>query len=378
MHDISLDRLGWDDHFAEHFEGLDAEGFVAARIAAEHRGAYIVYTEGGALRAELAGRMRHNATARSELPAVGDWVAADIHAGEGVRGVSRSRPAAPREEDGLAMIHAVLPRRSQFSRNVAGFATEEQILAANIDSTFITTSLTAELNLRRLERYLTLAWAGGAKPVIVLTKADLGEDLAEAVDRVETVAVGVPVHMTSSVTGDGIEELNSYFEAHRTVALLGSSGVGKSSLVNALLGQELQDVQDLRNDGKGRHTTTRRELILLPNGGLMIDTPGMRELQLWDDTGGLQEAFEDIGSVAAECRFRDCRHEQEPGCAVLQSVANGSLPQERLDSYRKLQRELHHLHLKQDRRAASEQRRKQRAMFKGRRGSGRHAGRSID
>ena len=355
IQEMSLDILGWDAHFAEHFKPFATEGLVAARVAVEHRGAYVVYTEAGELRAELTGRARHNAVARSDLPAVGDWVAVDV-----------------RPDENRAAIHAVLPRRGQFSRNIAGFTTQEQILAANIDTTFLTSSLTSELNQRRLERYLTLAWAGGANPVIVLTKADICESVEEAMSRVEAVALGVPVHITSSVTGAGIEELIGYFEGHRTVALLGSSGVGKSSLVNALIGRELQDVQELRNDGKGRHTTTKRELIILPNGGLMIDTPGMRELQLWDDAGGLEEAFEDISAVASDCHFRDCRHEQEPGCAVLAAVTNGSLPQERLDSYRKLQRELHHLHLKQDRRAASEQRKKLRAVQKSRRGIGRN------
>jgi ribosome biogenesis GTPase len=356
-----LDTLGWDTHFAEHFKPFADQGLIAARVAVEHRGAYIVYTELGELQAKLTGRARHDAVSRSDLPGVGDWVAAEMRPGEN-----------------KVAIHAVLPRRGQFSRNVAGFTTEEQILAANIDTTFITTSLTGELNQRRLERYLTLAWAGGANPVVVLTKADICDALEPAVAQVEAVAVGVPVHITSSVTGAGIDELRSYFERHRTVALLGSSGVGKSSLVNALLGSALQDVQELRNDGKGKHTTTKRELIVLPGGGLMIDTPGMRELQLWDDTGGLEEAFEDISAVAGECHFRDCRHEQEPGCAVLLAVADGSLPQERLDSYRKLQRELHHLHLKQDRRAASEQRRKHRVVQRSRRGTGRNVGRSTN
>lgn len=360
-HEMSLDTLGWDTHFAEHFKPFATQDLIAARVAVEHRGAYIVYTELGELQAELTGRARHNAIARSDLPAVGDWVAAEMRPGE-------SR----------VVIHAVLPRRGQFSRNVAGFTTEEQILAANIDTTFLTTSLTSELNQRRLERYLTLAWAGGANPVVVLTKSDICDALESAVAQVEAVALGVPVHITSSVTGAGMEELKRYFEGHRTVALLGSSGVGKSSLVNAILGRDLQGVQELRNDGRGRHTTTKRELIILPGGGLMIDTPGMRELQLWDDTGGLEEAFEDISAVAGECHFRDCRHEQEPGCAVLHAVANGSLPQERLDSYRKLQRELHHLHLKQDRRAASEQRRKLRAVHRSRRGTGRNVGRSTN
>jgi ribosome biogenesis GTPase len=361
MQETSLDTLGWDTHFAEHFKPFADQGLIAARVAVEHRGAYIVYTELGELQAKLTGRARHDAVSRSDLPGVGDWVAAEMRPGEN-----------------KVAIHAVLPRRGQFSRNVAGFTTEEQILAANIDTTFITTSLTGELNQRRLERYLTLAWAGGANPVVVLTKADICDALEPAVAQVEAVAVGVPVHITSSVTGAGIDELRSYFERHRTVALLGSSGVGKSSLVNALLGSALQDVQELRNDGKGKHTTTKRELIVLPGGGLMIDTPGMRELQLWDDTGGLEEAFEDISAVAGECHFRDCRHEQEPGCAVLLAVADGSLPQERLDSYRKLQRELHHLHLKQDRRAASEQRRKHRVVQRSRRGTGRNVGRSTN
>ncbi|MDQ3785093.1 MAG: ribosome small subunit-dependent GTPase A [Actinomycetota bacterium] len=361
MQEISLDTLGWDTHFAEHFKPFGAEGLIAARVAVEHRGAYVVYTELGEIRADLAGRARHIAAARSELPAVGDWVAAEMVPGET-----------------RAIIHTVLPRRGQFSRNVAGFATEEQVLAANIDTAFLTTSLTSELNQRRLERYLTLAWAGGASPVIVLTKADICDAPETAVAQMKTVALGVPMHITSSVTGAGIEDLRRYFEGHSTVALLGSSGVGKSSLVNTMLGSDLQDVKELRNDGKGRHTTTKRELIVLPGGGLMIDTPGMRELQLWDDTGGLEEAFEDISVIAAECHFRDCRHEQEPGCAVLHAVASGSLPQERLDSYRKLQRELRHLHLKQDRRAASEQRRKLRAVHQSRRGSGRNVGRPTD
>ena len=340
MQETSLDTLGWDTHFAEHFKPFADQGLIAARVAVEHRGAYIVYTELGELQAKLTGRARHDAVSRSDLPGVGDWVAAEMRPGEN-----------------KVAIHAVLPRRGQFSRNVAGFTTEEQILAANIDTTFITTSLTGELNQRRLERYLTLAWAGGANPVVVLTKADICDALEPAVAQVEAVAVGVPVHITSSVTGAGIDELRSYFERHRTVALLGSSGVGKSSLVNALLGSALQDVQELRNDGKGKHTTTKRELIVLPGGGLMIDTPGMRELQLWTQNEGSRETFDDVLELAQNCHFTDCRHIDEPRCAVKRAIEEGTLAADRLEGFWKLQEELQSLETRKNIRAQIDEKR---------------------
>jgi ribosome biogenesis GTPase / thiamine phosphate phosphatase len=218
-----------------------------------------------------------------------------------------------------------------------------------------------------LERYLAMAWAGGVDPVIVLTKADTCDDPEAARSSLGAAAAGAPLHITSSVTGEGIDELRAQLRPGRTIALLGSSGVGKSSLVNTLMGDAVMETAELRADGRGRHTTTRRELTLIPGGGLVVDTPGMRELQLWDDEGTIDTTFDDVDTLASECRFRDCAHAGEPGCAVAEAIAAGRLPQERLDSYHKLQRELRHLALKRDQRAAAEERRKMRAFNRSRR-----------
>ena len=342
-----LHRLGWNDHFDNAFTPFAREGLVPARVSAQHRGMYIVWTEHAELATEVTGALRHGAAGFGELPAVGDWVAV------------RELPGEER-----AVIHAVLPRRSAFSRKVAWSRTEEQVLAANIDVVFLVTSCNADLNLRRLERYLTMAWEGGARPAILLTKADLCGDVDDVVRQVETVALGVPVHPLSSVTGEGLEALAPYLEGDATVALLGSSGVGKSTLVNRLLGAEHLKTQEIRADGRGRHTTSHRELILLAGGGLIVDTPGLRELQLWESSTGLEDSFKDVAELASQCRFSDCRHETEPGCAVREAIAAGTLPAERLDSFRKLEAELAHLERKQDKRLQSLEKKKWAALTK--------------
>ena len=320
-----------------------AAGCVPARVAAQHRGGYVVYAESGERPAEVAGQLRHAALGHADLPAVGDWVAV------------RDAPEAD-----AATIHALLPRRTVFSRKAAGDGAVEQVVAANVDVVFLVGAFGADLNVRRLERYLAAGWDSGADPVVVLNKSDLADDLADATAAVEAVAVGVPVHVVSAADGTGLEGLARHLEGNRTAALLGSSGVGKSSLVNRLLGSERQDVAELRADGRGRHTTTYRELIPLPRGGLVLDTPGMRELGLWDADEGVDQTFADVAALAAACRFRDCAHEGEPGCAVLAAVADGRLAAERLESYRKLLRELRHLELKGDPRAVAEARKRRR------------------
>jgi ribosome biogenesis GTPase len=285
--------------------------------------------------AELAGRVKHRATARAELPAVGDWVAVHL-----------------RPDEETATIQAVVPRKSAFSRKVAGRVADEQIVAANVDIVFLVSALDREFNPRRIERYLTVAWESGARPVVLLNKADLWEDVDAVVREVEASALGAPVHAVSSRHGDGVEALLGYLRPGVTIALLGSSGVGKSTLINRLLGADLLRTGEVRSgDRKGRHTTTHRELIVLPTGGLLIDTPGMREIQLWDAEEGLQASFADVEEFAEICFYPDCRHQNEPGCAVREAVEEGHLAPERLDNYRKLQAELSHLALRQDRRA---------------------------
>jgi ribosome biogenesis GTPase len=265
-----------------------------------------------------------------DLPAVGDWV------------VIRSRP-----EGGRAMIHAVLPRRTSFARKIAGSRTEQQIIGANIDTVFLVTSLNQDFSLRRIERYLAVALESGANPIIILSKADLCDRVTDSLAEVQSVARGVPIRIISVITGDGLQEITQYFECGQTVALLGSSGVGKSTLINHLTGVEDLKVQTVRaSDDRGRHTTTHRELILLPSGGLVLDTPGMRELQLWD--GNVPLVFDDIESVARRCFFSDCSHQGEPRCAVHQALAEGTIDTGRYENYEKLQKELQYLDRRRD------------------------------
>ncbi len=336
-----LETLGWDDRLGEQFEPHAAEGLVPGRVAVQHRGAYDVLTAAGELRCDVTGRLVHEASSPAELPVVGDWVAVAARTGEAG-----------------GTIHAVLPRRTKFSRKTAWQAAEEQVLAANVDVVFLVTSLNEDLNLRRLERYLTLGWESGAQPVVVLTKSDLHPTPEAAVAEVGVIAYGVPVHAISNLTGAGLDSIRAHLGPGITAALLGSSGVGKSTLVNTLAGEELLATQEIREDGKGRHTTIRRELVQLPDGSLVIDTPGMRELQLWAADDGLEEAFEDVTALFSGCRFSDCAHDTEPGCAVQAALAAGTLDPERWDSYVKLQNELAHLERKLDKRAAAEARKR--------------------
>ena len=330
--------LGWDQTFAEAFAPYAAE-LMAARVVAEHRDRYLL--AGGHLgdvAAVLAGRLRHEARSRADLPAVGDWVAA-----------TRTTTT-----DDLSSIHAVLPRRSAFMRKVAGDETAAQVVAANVDVAFIVTALPDDVNPRRLERYLALAWTSGALPAVVLTKADLAEDVAIHVRAVQALAPGVDVISLSSISGDGLDRLERTLRIGRTAVLLGPSGAGKSTLINRLLGVEYLRTGAAHEDGKGRHTTTHRELVRLPSGALLIDTPGMRELQLWDADTGLGATFADVYTLAADCRFRDCRHYAEPGCAVRAAVADGRFPAERLEHWHRLERELAYLARRQDELAATE------------------------
>jgi len=341
---MDLGTLGWDESFAEAFTVHAAAGLAPARVAIEHRGGYVLYAEPGAIDGVLAGRLRHHAAGPLDRPAVGDWVAIEPPAG-----------------DGPAVVHAVLPRRTCFARMAAGRADDAQVVAANVDTVFIVTSIDGDVNERRLERYLTLAWESGAEPVIVLSKADL--DPVHLPD-LGAIAMGVPVLRVSARTGEGLEAIRTRLESGRTVALLGSSGVGKSTLINALLGEARLRTAETRADGRGRHTTTRRELIHLPGGGLLIDTPGMRELQLRGADSDVRETFDDIVELAVGCRFGDCAHETEPGCAVREAVDAGRLDPARFESYRKLVAEVRSVERRSDPAARAERKREDRVANK--------------
>jgi ribosome biogenesis GTPase len=292
--------------------------------------------------AMLPGRMLREARAGDTLPAVGDWVVVKPNTGEQ-----------------KCLIYAVLPRKRYISRKISGGRTCEQVLAANVDTAFIVSGLDSSrnLNLRKLERYLTLAWESDASPVIILNKVDLCPDVDARIRDVESVAFGVPIHAVSATERLGMDALETYLVRGKTAVFLGPSGVGKSALINVLLGIERQEVGEVRDtDRKGRHTTSRREIILLPQGGSVIDTPGLREIQMWVDEGNLSSVFEDIERLARDCRFRDCAHRSEPGCAVIAAIQQGSLDVTRLQSYRKLEKELRHLAARQEGRTRLEER----------------------
>ncbi|WP_448954325.1 ribosome small subunit-dependent GTPase A [Labrys neptuniae] len=336
-----LETYGWSGTLQSAFLPHAASGLVPGRVIVQQRGLYRLITPFGELTASLAGRFAFTA-GETEHPAAGDWVA-----------------AAARPDEGAATIHHLLPRTTCFRRKAAGTGGTSQTIAANVDLALLLASLNADFNPRRLERYLAVTRESGTTPVIVLTKADACDDPAGPVAAAEAIALGAGVIAVSSQTGQGLDDVRRLILPGRTAVLLGSSGVGKSTLLNALAGKELMATQAIReDDARGRHTTTHRELVLLPGGGLVLDTPGMRELGLWDTDAGLSATFADIEELASQCRFRDCSHGGEPGCAIGAALRDGSLSEGRWLGYGKLQRELAHLDRREDPVARGEERRK--------------------
>jgi len=319
MDKINMENIGLSQRFIT--EASLYSSFYIGRVVSQYNALYKVITAEGELRAEIAGKFRFAIQTLSDYPAVGDFVMLD------------------RNEDtgGNAIIHHVLTRKSAFVRKAAGTANNEQVIAANIDNVFICMSLNNDYNLRRLERYLGIAWDSGAVPVIILTKADLCNNISQRLAEINTVACGVDVFVTSSFTGDGLESVQKYLGSGKTIAFIGSSGVGKSTIINKLVGQNVLATKGLRNDDRGRHTTTRRELLILPGGGVVIDTPGMRELGI--ENINLTKTFIDIDELAKKCKFRDCTHTREPNCAVQKAIQDGLLSAERFANYLKLKKE---------------------------------------
>ncbi|WP_293375829.1 ribosome small subunit-dependent GTPase A [Phenylobacterium sp. SCN 70-31] len=335
----TLVSYGWSQTLHDQFQALPADGLIPARILVQQRGGYRLVTEDGEIDARASGLLMKGPEA--ERPAAGDWVAVE-----------------PRPGETLGLIQAVLPRRTAFIRKAAGPRGGAQVVAANADVAFLVASMNADLNLRRLERYLATAYESGAEPVIVLTKADLTPDPAAVCAEVDAIAAGAPVLAVSSKTGAGLDEVAARLPPGLTAVLLGSSGAGKSTLLNALAGEARMAIGEIReDDARGRHTTTHRELVLLPSGGLVLDTPGMRELGLWEADAGVSATFEDVEALAAQCRFSDCRHTGEPGCAIRVAVAAGDLAEDRLRAYEKLQAELAYEHRRQDPEAERQNRR---------------------
>jgi ribosome biogenesis GTPase len=335
-----LATLGWDDAWSVAFEPYGRQGLTPGRVAVQHRGAYDVLTAAGEQSSRITSRLRRE-SARTDLPVVGDWVALDD----------------------AASIAAVVPRRTTISRRAAhepaSGVSREQVIAANVDAVLVVQALGQELDRRLLERYLALALESRARPVVVLTKADLEADAAAVAAEIADIGGEIPILIVSARTGLGLDTVRTILSAGTTGVLLGPSGVGKSTLVNALIGDDSRlATATVGADGAGRHTTTRRELVLLPEGGLIVDNPGMREVHLWIGDGDLADAFDDIAELAASCKFTNCRHETEPGCAVRAALADGELPRERWESYRALEREVAELADRLERRERSRSRRK--------------------
>nr|WP_317940964.1 ribosome small subunit-dependent GTPase A [Sporosarcina thermotolerans] len=349
---INLKEYGWNETHEMNFNALidelKADSYVAGRVTLEHKRMYRVMTEEGEWLSVCSGAFQHAAFERRDFPAVGDWVLVE---------------RMPGEDRGI--IHAILPRTSLFSRKSAGSTISEQIIAVNVDIVFLVMSMNHDFNARRLERYLVAAYDSGATPVVVLTKKDLSEAPQYYIEQAEIIAPGADIYSVSNTTGEGIEPLTDLLKGGKTAALLGSSGVGKSSLVNAICGDGTMAVQGIReDDAKGRHTTTHRELLKIPTGGVLIDTPGMREFQLWNESESLDSGFKDIEALSETCKFNDCRHIGEPGCAIQEALDTGVLSAERYANYVKLQKEIAFLDRKMNRQAQAAERDKWKKVTK--------------
>jgi len=353
---VSIIQWGWDGYFEAVWSDGDRQSTVPARVVAQHRGCWRVAGDFGERTAEAAGKLRLAAEEGADWPAVGDWAAVELDTASGP-----------------ALLREVLPRRSAFVRKTPGKKIAEQVLAANVDTLVLVSALDGDFNPRRVERYLAQCWESGAKPVVVLNKADACRDAREKAAEMEKVALGAEVCVVSAKTGQGLGELEPLLRPGKTLAMLGSSGVGKSTLANRLLGDARQDVQEVReSDSRGRHTTTARQLFVLPGGALLMDTPGLRELQLWDAKEGVAQAFADIDELAEQCRFSDCRHEGEPGCAVQAALEAGTLDAARLENRRKLEREQEFLRRKMDPEARAEHNQRIKQLMRGVREMYRH------
>jgi len=346
---VSILRWGWNDYFEAVWKKEERENAVPARVVAQSRGIWQVAGDFGECPADAAGKLRLAAEEGADWPAVGDWVAVEL-----------------RDGGSAALIQEVLRRQSQFIRKMAGKKIAEQVMAANVDTALLVSALDGDFNPRRVERYLTQCWESGAKPVIVLNKADACERPHEKADEMQKVALGVPVCVVSAKTGLGFDAVEKFLVQGQTLVLLGSSGVGKSTIVNRLMDRTIQEVQEVReSDSRGRHTTISRQIFILPGGALLMDTPGLRELQLWDAEEGLAQTFSDIESLAAQCRFSDCNHTTEPGCAVQAAIKAGALEDWRLANWRKLQREQEFLRRKIDPEARHDERQRVKVLMRG-------------
>jgi ribosome biogenesis GTPase / thiamine phosphate phosphatase len=346
---VSLKRLGWNSYFDALWQDREDPPWLPARVISQQRGLWRIAGDFAECWAEASGTLRAGVEAGGDWPAAGDWVAAEMLSGGG-------RP----------LIHKVLPRRSKFVRKVAGKRMEEQVIAANVDTAFVVMALDGDFNVRRLERYLAQCWESGAKSIVVLNKADGCDEVAARIAEVQGIAAGIPIVAVSALTGDGADALNTFLGPGQTVVLLGSSGVGKSTLLNHFLRRDAQAVQAVRaSDSRGRHTTTSRELFELPGGALLIDTPGLRELQLWGTTEGVEQAFSDIEELAAQCRYGNCGHTTEPGCAVQAAIAQGRLDENRLENQRKLEREREFVRRKVDPQARQQEKERVKLVHRG-------------
>jgi len=352
---VSLRDYGWNDDFSKALDDLERPGLEPGRVLAASSGIFRLMTSDGERQASLAGRLKHRADSVADIPAVGDWVA--------------FRPG----DDGGVRIEHVLPRRSRLSRKAPGKRSQEQVVAANVDTVFVVMGLDGDFSVRRLERLLTTVRESDAQPVVLLNKLDLCEDPAGRKAEVEQAAPGVPVLLLSCFAAQGIEAVRAHIRPHETAVLIGSSGVGKSTLINHLLGEAVQKTRDVRDgDDRGRHTTTHRELFRLPEGGMLVDNPGVREVQLWSGEESLEQAFDDIAVLSASCRYRDCSHTSEAGCAVLAAVDDGRLDRSRLENFRTLQKELRYLELRKSETAQRVEKRRWRNIHKEIKRTGKH------